>query len=83
MSLRCVCGNRLESRPYRVVVSPCKCVQPGPGRSTLHHEDLLYDDQFVSEKQVRERRRLGLPAITDLEKSFYRENGRKDYGVSR
>jgi len=73
VSLHCVCGNVLEKRPFRAVISPCRCATPGPGRSTAARESFL---DHISERQYRERTRLGLPVVTEIEKSHFRDEKR-------
>lgn len=65
----CVCGNRLEEKSFLVRVSPCKCASPGEGRSTITREDFL---DVISPRQYAERTKLGLPPITEVEKSVFR-----------
>lgn len=72
VGLFCSCGNRLEERPFRIVVSPCRCHLPGHGRSVAALPESFLDDAFVNETQYRERKRLGLPIATEVEKSLYR-----------
>ncbi len=66
MATQCVCGNELESTPaYKLRVSPCRCEAPGPGARTLQ-TGLPW---HLFEKQYEERRRLGLPLLTDTERA--------------
>ena len=67
MAGECCCGNVLErDLPYRSVKSPCLCEAVGPrGRSGRRNEPQL---GWVTEEQRQERRRLGLPEVTDIEK---------------
>jgi len=66
MPVECCCGNELEAgRGYRVRMSPCRCVEVGPlGRSGRRGGANL---EWVTEGQREERRRLGLPEVTDIE----------------
>jgi hypothetical protein len=68
MAESCCCGNVLRDTFIRIVVSPCKCPEPGPGPST-HSIEWLPDD--VPRKQYEERKRIGLPVLTDAEKAAY------------
>lgn len=75
---RCVCGNDLPNPPrgFDVIQGPCRCEIPGPYRhATLTGPTTLPDGEYggVSERQYDERTRLGLPPVTDLERSFARE----------
>lgn len=68
----CCCGNvlRIGARiPIRT--SPCRCQKPGPGPTT-RAAGWLPDD--VPRHQFEERRRVGLPVLTDVERAAY---GRK------
>jgi hypothetical protein len=71
----CVCGNSLRPTEVKITVSPCKCRKPGPGRRTVLREFVL-DENRVTPTQYAERKRLGLPVITEIEKSVCRENQR-------
>lgn len=70
----CCCGNPLGPSAYRVVTSPCRCEAPGRGRSTLTGAGSLPDGPFgVGPEQYRQRTRLGLPPVTEVERSYHRE----------
>ncbi len=70
--MRCVCGNVLEQRPFEVRVSPCRCTEPGPGRRTVPRESFLNENE-VTPTQYAQRKRLGLPVVTEIEKSAIRD----------
>jgi hypothetical protein len=54
-----------------VMRSPCRCKTPGQGRSVLVHEPAVPDG--VTEEQYAERKRVGLPPITEVERSLFKE----------
>ena len=64
---RCICGNRLGDRPrgFTVRQSPGSCEHPGPGKRTASQTDLPF---WVTKKQYEDRKRLGLPIVTPLER---------------
>lgn len=65
MPTLCCCGNELEPNPsYRVRHSPCRCAKPHSGQRTLIPRNL---PDFVTERQMKDRKRLGLPVVTDIE----------------
>lgn len=67
----CVCGNEIGSDPgFRVTYSPCRCDAPGPYRTTLGRESILDD---ITATQYAERKRTGLPLVTDSERSVLKE----------
>jgi hypothetical protein len=71
----CVCGNTLREASeyaFRVVRSPCRCAVPGPSRrTTLEREPSL---EHVSRRQYHERKRLGLPLLTPLERDALKKH---------
>lgn len=69
MPTRCVCGNETSPEPdFKVTHSPCRCETPGSGRRTLGAQGM---PRYVSKQQFEERRRLGLPVVTDIERGSY------------
>jgi hypothetical protein len=70
---RCVCGNELgRDRACPVTRSPCRCETPGPGPSVLNRQLSAVSLEHVSRRQYHERRRLGLPLLSPLERSVLR-----------
>ena len=68
MATSCVCGNHLSDKPtVKSTMSPCKCDAPGPGRTVLVARHGI--PEFCFERQYEQRTRLGLPLMTDIEKS--------------
>ena len=66
MAESCVCGNVLDSEKAIVVrVSPCRCVRRGGGR---RQSGVSVLPGWVGEEQYTERKRLGLPVVTDIER---------------
>lgn len=74
-TVRCVCGKILETCrcqgvKVKITQSPCRCARPDSGPRTLRRQNPL--DGVFSETQYNERKRLGLPLATDIEKSASR-----------
>lgn len=70
----CSCGNLLDPTvKSRMNVSPCRCDKPGSGHRVVGPTDLPDGPFGVSRDQYEERARLGLPPITEYERSFYKE----------
>jgi hypothetical protein len=64
----CVCGNVLDAQlEYRCTRSPCRCAVPGRGPGQLRCHDL---PSWVLRKQYDERKRLGLPVVTPIERTL-------------
>jgi hypothetical protein len=67
----CCCGN--VTRPEVEVVIRllvCRCAAPGRGKRQGRRKA---DIERVQEKQWHERKRLGLPVMTDVEKALENE----------
>lgn len=74
---RCCCGNVLRESRSRIRVSPCRCAKPAPGPRRFVGPTTLPDGSFgVTKRQYEQRTRLGLPPITEIERSFAREMNR-------
>lgn len=65
----CICGNKLGEREYTLRVSPCRCASPGLGPRVARAFEEVPD--YVSPQQYAERKRLGLPVVTDIERSAF------------
>ena len=67
---QCVCGNT-ESLPegFTMRLLICRCNKPGPGKRAGGRATEVPDR--VPRAQVEERRRVGLPVMTDIEKSAF------------
>jgi hypothetical protein len=64
----CCCGNVTDaSVEYVRRVSPCRCKKPGTGGCVTKNLYGLPD--WVSEKHYQQRKRTGLPMITDIEQA--------------
>ena len=64
----CCCGNQVSPEPaFRINVSPCRCKVKGAGPSATRKLVGLPD--WVSERQVQQREKAGLPVVTDIEKA--------------
>ncbi len=71
MPTLCCCGNKLEPDPsFTVRQAPCKCKAPGPGRRQAAPHGI---PDHVFEQQYNERKRLGLPIETDMERGVRRK----------
>ena len=68
MSEVCCCGNVTDvGVEYVRRVSPCRCAEPGvEGRVTRERVGL---PDWVSEKHYEQRKRTGLPMLTDVERA--------------
>ena len=72
----CVCGNTLsqcrcpDPGKLKIRRSPCRCEEPGPGHTTAPGPWL---PQALTEQHVSERRKLGLPMLTDIEKHAFKK----------
>jgi hypothetical protein len=66
MATFCCCGNQRNEKPegFKVNTSPCHCTLPAGVRRKLA-AGLPW---HVFEQQYNERKRLGLPILTDIEK---------------
>ncbi len=67
--LYCVCGNRLRDSAVRILQSPCRCKQAGPGRSTRSYPRLSKPD-WLSADEADKRKKLGVPLRTPFERSL-------------
>lgn len=66
----CICGNELGDDPgFRVTHSPCRCDDPGTGPRQTPCHDL---PRCVSKQQYEERKRVGLPVVSGIERPFSR-----------
>ncbi len=62
----CICGNELSQKPkFKFTIQPCRCDAPGPGRRQGRVLDGIHE--FCGKKQYQDRKRLGLPLMTDTE----------------
>jgi hypothetical protein len=64
----CCCGNALRETSVKIVVSPCRCDEPGPGQRT---QPVRWLPDDVPKRQYEQRKRVGLPVLTDAEKAAY------------
>lgn len=62
----CRCGNTLGESNFRITVHPCRCDDPGPDRKAPPNLDLLSN---VPERQYNQRKKVGLPLQTDVERA--------------
>ena len=67
MATVCCCGNDLSKTPvdFKVTMSPCQCDKPSGPRRSLR----AGLPSYVFAKQYAERKRLGLPLETDVERA--------------
>ena len=67
MATVCCCGNTLRNKPedFQLTMSPCQCDKPSGPRRSLRAG--LPNHVFA--KQYAERKRLGLPLETDIERA--------------
>ena len=70
----CICGNRLRDAGVRILQSPCRCENRGPGRSTKAYPRLSKPD-WLPASEADKRKRLGVPLRTPFEMGLER-NGR-------
>lgn len=62
----CSCGNVLDERKeITIIIRVCRCETPGPGRTEQRQRVPPVDLKQPSDPN---RRRLGLPALTPLER---------------
>ena len=61
----CVCGNRLGDSVCMTRISPCRCEEPGSERKLIGTGGM---PEWVTQKQIDERDRCGLPRVTDIER---------------
>jgi hypothetical protein len=67
MAKVCCCGNDLDEKPdgFTVRMHPCRCEKPAGRRQSTQMQGLPW---HVFKQQYEERKRLGLPILTDIEK---------------
>ncbi len=71
----CCCGNLLDKKiKTRVTMYPCKC--DTPLKSIHRRAPLIGVSDRIPKHQVEERRRVGLPDCTDVERAAFDVDGR-------
>ena len=66
----CICGNVLDSlKKIEVRMLTCRCAAPGGGKRQGRREEAI--PRGLTKGHYDERKKLGLPLMTDAEKSQF------------
>jgi hypothetical protein len=70
----CCCGNVLRTGTRcRIIIHPCQCEKPGPAK---RRPPMTMLPKQVTEEVYEQRKRLGLPIMTESERAAFTQGKR-------